>query len=90
MVLGELGGSITRALQSMSNATIINEVVLNKCLNEIARALFQHDVQVKLVHNLQTNIKNIVNLNEVAAGHNKRKIIQHVYIFIIVLFFRSV
>ena len=81
MVLGELGGSITRALQAMSNATTVDENVLNECLNQIARALFQHDVNVKLVHNLQTNIKNI----QLAAGHNKRKIIQQVYILIIVL-----
>ncbi|PWA57503.1 hypothetical protein CTI12_AA408570 [Artemisia annua] len=76
MVLGELGGSITRALQAMSNATIIDEDVLNECLKQITRALLQHDVHIKLVHNLQTNIKNIVNLHELAAGHNKRKIIQ--------------
>ncbi|GKB04305.1 signal recognition particle 54 kDa protein 2 [Tanacetum coccineum] len=73
---GELGGSIRRALQAMSNATIIDEQVLNECLKEITRALLQHDVHVKLVHTLQTNIKNIVNLPDLAAGHNKRKIIQ--------------
>nr|GEU59930.1 signal recognition particle 54 kDa protein 2 [Tanacetum cinerariifolium] len=76
MVLGELGGSIRRALQAMSNATIIDEQVLNECLKEITRALLQHNVHVKLVHKLQTNIKNIVNLPDLAAGHNKRKIIQ--------------
>ncbi|KAH6782035.1 Signal recognition particle [Perilla frutescens var. hirtella] len=76
MVLAQLGGSITRALQQMSNATIIDEKVLNDCLNEITRALLQSDVQFKLVRDMQTNIKKIVNLDDLAAGHNKRKIIQ--------------
>ncbi|KAE8696124.1 Signal recognition particle 54 kDa protein 3 [Hibiscus syriacus] len=76
MVLAQLGGSISRAIQQMSNATIIDEKVLNECLNEITRALLQSDVQFKLVRDMQTNIKKIVNLEDLAAGHNKRKIIQ--------------
>ncbi|KAG8372511.1 hypothetical protein BUALT_Bualt12G0073800 [Buddleja alternifolia] len=71
-----LGGSISRALQQMSNSMIIDEKVLNDCLNEITRALLQADVQFKLVRDMQTNIKKIVNLDDLAAGHNKRKIIQ--------------
>ncbi|KAI8553830.1 hypothetical protein RHMOL_Rhmol05G0046800 [Rhododendron molle] len=76
MVLGELGGSVVRALQKMSNSTIIDENVLNECLKEITRALLQADVQFKLVRDLQMNIKNIVNLDHLAPGHNKRNIIQ--------------
>ncbi|WVZ01495.1 hypothetical protein V8G54_027564 [Vigna mungo] len=76
MVLAELGGSISRALQQMSNATVIDEKVLNDCLNDITRALLQSDVQFKLVRDMQTNIKHIVNLDDLAAGHNKRRIIQ--------------
>ncbi|KAG6547007.1 hypothetical protein Mapa_011624 [Marchantia paleacea] len=76
MVLAELGGRISRALQQMSNATVIDEDVLKECLNEISRALFSADVQFKMVQNMQANIKKIVNLEELAAGHNKRRIIQ--------------
>ncbi|OAY85859.1 Signal recognition particle 54 kDa protein 2 [Ananas comosus] len=76
MVLAQLGGSISRALQQMSNATIIDEKVLSECLNEISRALLQADVQFKLVRDMQANIKRIVNLDDLAAGHNKRRIIQ--------------
>ncbi|KAI3945421.1 hypothetical protein MKW92_010442, partial [Papaver armeniacum] len=54
MVLGELSGSISRALQKMNNETVIDEKVLNDCLNEITRAI----------------------LDDLAAGHNKRRIIQ--------------
>lgn len=86
MVLAELGGSISRALQQMSNATVIDEKVLNDCLNEITRALLQSDVQFKLVRDMQTNIKKIVNLDDLAAGHNKRKIIQQVVIVFVDFF----
>ncbi|CAN8288488.1 unnamed protein product [Cochlearia groenlandica] len=76
MVLAELGGRITRALQQMSNVTIIDEKALNECLNEITRALLQSDVSFPLVREMQSNIKKIVNLEELAAGHNKRRIIE--------------
>ncbi|KAJ0987025.1 hypothetical protein J5N97_005381 [Dioscorea zingiberensis] len=76
MVLAQLGGSISRALQQMSNATIIDEKVLSDCLNEISRALLQADVQFKMVRDMQSNIKRIVNFDDLAAGHNKRRIIQ--------------
>lgn len=94
MVLAQLGGSISRALQQMSNATVIDEKVLNECLNEITRALLQSDVQFKLVRDMQANIKKIVNLDDLAAGHNKRKIIQQVSfilfsIFIFIFIFPS-
>ncbi|XP_058777487.1 uncharacterized protein LOC131651801 isoform X1 [Vicia villosa] len=72
MVLAQLCGSISRALQQMSNATIIDEKVLDECLNEISHALVQSDVQIKLVRDMQTNIKNTVNL---ADAHSKRRII---------------
>ncbi|KAI8031504.1 Cytochrome P450 86A1 [Camellia lanceoleosa] len=45
---------------------------LNECLNEITRALLQADVQFKLVRDMQTNIKKTVNLDDLAARHNKR------------------
>ncbi|PWA87328.1 signal recognition particle, SRP54 subunit protein [Artemisia annua] len=76
MVLQELGGKISSALQQMTNATTVNQKVFDKCLNDIARALLQNDVQVEIVGDLQSNIKRIVNLDGRAEGHNKRKIIQ--------------
>ncbi|RZC52871.1 hypothetical protein C5167_021304 [Papaver somniferum] len=76
MVLGELGGSLCRALAQMNNATVIHEKVLIDCLNEITRALIKADVSMDLVKNLNMNIKKNVNLGDVTAGHNKRRIIQ--------------
>lgn len=77
-MLAQLGGSISRALAQMSNATVIDEKVLNDCLNEISRALLQADVQFKMVRDMQANIKRIVNLEALAAGTNKRRIMQQV------------
>ncbi|KAJ4917537.1 Signal recognition particle 54 kDa protein 3 [Raphanus sativus] len=76
MVLAELGGQIASALQKMSNSTIIDEKALNECLKEITRALLHSDVSFPLVREMQNNIKKIVNLEELAAGHNKRRIIE--------------
>ncbi|XP_040248396.1 signal recognition particle subunit SRP54 1-like [Aegilops tauschii subsp. strangulata] len=66
MVLAQLGGSISHALAQMSNAAVIDEKVLGECLNEISRTLLQSDV------------RKIINLETLAIGTNKRRIIQQV------------
>lgn len=76
MVLNELGSRITQALAAMSNAMVIDEAVLDACLKEIATALLQADVNVRLVANLRNGVKKRVNVEELAAGLNKRKIIE--------------
>ncbi|TVU20648.1 hypothetical protein EJB05_36865 [Eragrostis curvula] len=76
MVLAELGGSISRALKRMSDATVVDDKALADCLNEITRALLQADVRFAAVRDLQNNIRRLVNLEALAAGTNKRKIIQ--------------
>ncbi|KAK8958128.1 hypothetical protein KSP40_PGU020736 [Platanthera guangdongensis] len=62
----------------MSNATIIDEKVFGECLNEITRALMQSDVKFEMIRDMMANIKRIVNLKDLAAGHDKRRIIQQV------------
>lgn len=78
MVLAELGSKITRAIANMRNKDIIDEAVLDEMLKEIGNALVSADVQVQLVLKLRKNIKNAVNLESMAGGMNKRKIIQKV------------
>ncbi len=78
MVLEELGQKIRGALATMAQATVIDETVLNKLVNSIALALLQADVDVTLVKTLQTNIKKKANLEEAAAGHNRRRLVQQV------------
>eukprot|EP00794_Sanderia_malayensis_P017505 gene17505-19255_t len=77
MVLADLGRKITSALRSLSNATVINEEVLNAMLKEICAALLEADVNVQLVKRLRENIKVAANFEEMAAGINKRRVIQH-------------
>jgi len=77
MVLADLGRRITNALKSLSNATVINEEVLKLMLREICGALLESDVNVRLVKKLQENIRAVANFEEMAAGTNKRRLIQH-------------
>ncbi|PIO33614.1 hypothetical protein AB205_0198170 [Aquarana catesbeiana] len=77
MVLADLGRKITSALRSLSNATIINEEVLSAMLKEVCTALLEADVNIKLVKQLRENVKSAIDLEEMASGLNKRKMIQH-------------
>lgn len=76
MVLAELGTKLSKALRTMAESTVIDETVVNKLVQSIAIALLQSDVDVHLVKKLQENIKKAVDLENVAAGSNKRKLIQ--------------
>lgn len=76
MVLESLGGRITGALRKMTNATVIDDDALKDMLKEIAHALLEADVNIKSVAQLRKNVTNRVNLEELAAGVNKRKLIQ--------------
>ncbi|KAI8850630.1 SRP54-type protein [Chytridium lagenaria] len=64
------------ALHSLTKETVIDEKVLQALLKDICSALLQADVNAKLVGRLRDNIKKIVNLEDLAAGINKRKLIQ--------------
>ncbi|KAJ4918444.1 hypothetical protein JOQ06_000754 [Pogonophryne albipinna] len=77
MVLADLGRKITSALRSLSNATIINEEVLNAMLKEVCAALLEADVNIRLVKQLRENVKAAIDLEEMASGLNKRRMIQH-------------
>ncbi|KAI0983621.1 hypothetical protein GJ496_002791 [Pomphorhynchus laevis] len=76
MVLAELGRKITDALRSLSNATIINEQVLNEALKQICTALLESDINVRLVKQLRENVKATINVESAAAGLSKRRLIQ--------------
>ncbi|KAJ1557895.1 Signal recognition particle, partial [Cladochytrium tenue] len=71
-----LGRQIQSALHSLTKESVIDEKVLAALLKEVCTALLQADVNAKLVGRLRDNIKQIVNLEEVAANVNKKKLIQ--------------
>ncbi|KAI5611500.1 signal recognition particle 54 kDa protein [Silurus asotus] len=77
MVLADLGRKITAALRSLSNATIINEEVLNAMLKEVCAALLEADMNIKLVKQLRENVKATIDLENMPSGLNKRRMIQH-------------
>lgn len=76
MVLAELGTQITRAISSLGAAMIIDEKVLDALLKEIATALLQADVNVRQVANLRNGVKKRVNIQELAQGLNKQRVIE--------------
>ncbi|KAM4564707.1 signal recognition particle subunit SRP54-like [Fundulus diaphanus] len=75
MVLADLGRKITSALRSLSAATIINEEVLNAMLKQVCSALLEADVNIKLVKQLRENVKAAIDLEGMASGLNKRRMI---------------
>mmetsp|Transcript_3620 Transcript_3620/g.7845 ORF Transcript_3620/g.7845 Transcript_3620/m.7845 type:complete len:471 (+) Transcript_3620:271-1683(+) len=76
MVLAELGTRITKALSTLSQTLTIDEKVLDACLKEICTALLQADVNVKQVSNLRNGVKKRVNIEQLAAGLNKQRVIE--------------
>ncbi|KAG5503413.1 hypothetical protein JKF63_05552 [Porcisia hertigi] len=77
MVLAELGQRIGQAIQRMSAKSMLGEDDVKELLNEIAYALLEADVNVKIVKKLQVSIKAELTLTEEGAGLNKRKILQN-------------
>ncbi|KAJ1550939.1 Signal recognition particle, partial [Nowakowskiella sp. JEL0078] len=76
MVLADLGKRLNSALQSLSKEPVIDQKVLDAILKDVCSALLESDVNVKLVMQLRKNIKEIVNLDDLAQGVNKRRLIQ--------------
>eukprot|EP00299_Pterocystis_sp_00344_P016920 c8494_g1_i1.p1 GENE.c8494_g1_i1~~c8494_g1_i1.p1 ORF type:complete len:500 (-),score=147.16 c8494_g1_i1:94-1557(-) len=76
MVLGQLGKTISAALQKMHQETVIDDGVVEEMLKAICTALLQSDVNVKLVMQLRNNIRTQIGLQDTAAGLNKRRLIQ--------------
>ncbi|XP_022659708.1 signal recognition particle 54 kDa protein-like [Varroa jacobsoni] len=76
MVLADLGRRITSALRNLSTATVINQEVLDSMLKEICAALLESDINVRLVKQLRENVKAAIDIDEMAVGLNRRKVVQ--------------
>lgn len=57
MVLAELGGKLRDSLRKLHSGGNVTKQHLNQVLSEIARALIESDVNVKLVMGLRENVK---------------------------------
>lgn len=75
MVLAELGKKIQTALQKLSKATVVDEKIVDSCMQEITMALLQADVNVKYVVKLRESVKLQFKMNE-DANVNHQKLIQ--------------
>jgi len=76
MVLADLGSKVAVALRKMTQATVIDQTVINEMLAEICKALLQADVNVAQVKHLREQIKKEVDVESMASGMNKRKLLE--------------
>ena len=76
MVLGELGSALAGALRKLGEHTVVDEEVMDACLKEVTKALLQADVNVQYVVQMKKNIVKQVNIQELAAGLNARKLLE--------------
>ena len=76
MVLAELGSKVAFALRKMTQATVVDQQVMNDMLNEICRALLQADVNVSQVKRMKEAINKQVDVEALAGGLNKRKMLE--------------
>ncbi|KAI9268680.1 SRP54-type protein [Sporodiniella umbellata] len=72
----DLGRKINSALTELTKAPVIDEKVLDSLIKQICAALLASDVNVMLVQKLRSNIKNTVNLEELANSANKKRLIE--------------
>ena len=76
--LEAFGGEIaeTHALRKLGEHTVVDEEVMDACLKEVTKALLQADVNVQYVVQMKKNIVKQVNIQELAAGLNARKLLE--------------
>lgn len=78
MVLAELSQKITNALKKMGSSAVIDNSVIDELLKDICNALVEADVNIKTVFELRKRIKQSLNLEEMAAAVDKRRIVKKV------------
>ena len=80
MVLADLSSKLSTAIRSLGKQAVVDDEQIDACMKEIATALLQSDVNVKLVMNLRNSIRNKLALTEATASSgsaiNKQKVIQ--------------
>ncbi|CAK4608925.1 hypothetical protein LEN26_005767 [Aphanomyces euteiches] len=75
MVLAELGSKIQNALGKLSQATTVDNEVVNAILKDICRALIESDVNARLVQQLRAKVVNALE-EDTSAGNNRRRLVQ--------------
>jgi signal recognition particle subunit SRP54 len=73
MVLEKLSTSLKDTLKKIANSMFVDDKLLNELVKDIQRALLQADVNVKLVFDLTTNIKERIKKEETPKGLTKKE-----------------
>ncbi|MBW2976044.1 signal recognition particle protein Srp54 [Candidatus Woesearchaeota archaeon] len=73
MVLEKLGDSLKSTLQKIAKSVFVDDKLINELVKDIQRALLQSDVDVKLVFDLTSKIKDRIKKEESPAGLTKKE-----------------
>ena len=73
MVLEKLGDSLKSTLQKIAKAVFVDDKLINELVKDLQRALLQADVNVQLVFDLTSNIKERIKKEETPSGLTKKE-----------------
>lgn len=73
MVLERLGDSLKNTLQKIAKAMFVDDKLINELIKEIQRALLQADVNVQLVFDLTSKIRDRIKKEETPSGLTKKE-----------------
>jgi len=73
MVLDKLGDSLKNTLQKIAGSIFVDDKLINELIKDIQRALLQSDVNVQLVFDLTTKIKEKIKKEQTPAGLTKKE-----------------
>ncbi|MFH1438979.1 MAG: signal recognition particle receptor subunit alpha, partial [Candidatus Woesearchaeota archaeon] len=73
MVLDKLGDSLKNTLSKIAKSIFVDDKLINELVKDIQRALLQSDVNVKLVFDLTSKIKEKIKSEEAPSGLTKKE-----------------
>jgi len=73
MVLDKLGSSLKKTLAKIASSVFVDDKLINELVKDIQRALLQADVNVQLVFDLTTKIKDRIKKEDTPAGITKKE-----------------
>ena len=73
MVLDKLGDSLKSTLKKIASSIFVDDRLINELVKDIQRALLQADVNVQLVFDLTSKIKERIKKEETPSGLTKKE-----------------
>src|SRR3989338_3992089 len=73
MVLDKLGDSLKSTLKKIANSIFVDDRLINELIKDLQRALLQADVNVHLVFDLTSKIKERIKKEETPSGLTKKE-----------------